>query len=52
MTRYVLVVLALLTASLGGCTNSVDPDRPPLYDYEPPPLGTWPEQSRPPGQRV
>lgn len=39
------LIAAGLAGGLAACAKQpIDPNRPPLEDYEPPPLGTWPEE--------
>lgn len=45
-----IIALAAVLALLSGCGASpwsVDPDRPPLYDYEPPENDRSPTPTRP-----
>lgn len=40
---------ALLAAAwlVAACANEIDPERPPLYDYEPPPIDNFPGSAPP-----
>lgn len=45
MRKWVLVaaLVGLPSLALTACaSNEIDPERPPLYDYEPPPLDDTP----------
>lgn len=45
LALILFLIAAGLSGGLAGCAKQpINPDRPPLDDYEPPPIGTWPEQ--------